>query len=423
MECCLETDFLDVIGDDASAFDSEGSPQKRGRVDDVGAIVDAPVSVHHDAGEASLREIVSSSVADISGTSHQLPGNVVGELGANPSLDVRGRAHQIESCWRDPVVEVLGSHWSSLRPQRRKLVVDSLLTGTGVEMYSLVRGGMIDIELRVCVESKLVAWIFATLDQPGQQRRGHLPQCWFTCLRQLVTMGEAHCRVCGGAHAAPRSPADLLCAGIVCKPFSYQWSGRWAAGSEAHSDFDIGGLVLEYIRLTGPRLVLLENVMGWNTTTKHDKDGKTPMERILQALAGHGYAVQAITLDTEVWSQMSRPRIYIMAARLDLHVGGMSPHLQVARDRIVSCMQTRARQPPSRMPVIRPGDDEYSAKQSILAAMVAPDDDGPVMVRVVPVAVAVVVVMVRGLVVGTRVITSTNTSKRTRTSTTSTIKS
>ena len=376
MACSLETDFLDVIGDDFSTFDSEdsvGQPQKCRRVGDVGTTVDPPTSVHHDAGVASLRQNVSSSAADTSGTTHPLPGNVAGEQGANSSLDARGRAHQIESGWRDPIVEVLGSRWSSLRPQRRKLVVDSLLTGTGVEMYSFVRGGMIDIELRVCVERKLVAWTFATLDQSGQQRRGHLPQCWFTCLRRLVREGVADCRVCGRAHAAPRSPADLLCAGIVCKPFSFQWSGRWVAGSEAHAEFDIGELVMDYIRLTRPRLVLLENVMGWDVTTRHDTDGDTdghtPMERIMQALQACGYAAQAITLDTEVWSAMSRPRIYIMGARLDLTAGGMSQHLQIARDGIVSCMQARARRPPSPIPVIRPGDDEHSAKKSVLGEM------------------------------------------------------
>lgn len=218
--------------------------------------------------------------------------------------------------WLVPLRKVLAPLIAVLGKQRRPLVLDTLLSGTETEVYALSQSGLFRFVHRVSVEQWPVCHAFvAAQGQP-------MPECLHRDMKAYASSEAAQwCVTHGQSHEKPSQLADILCAALVCTPYSSQRSGRFRAGSvESHEAFDIAGCVLEHIRQARPRSVLIENVVGWAMTSREERDGgaTSSMEEFMQALQGLRYHVRSIALDTDAWSLVRRPRIYLIAIHMGL---------------------------------------------------------------------------------------------------------
>jgi len=106
--------------------------------------------------------------------------------------------------------------------------------------------------------------------------------------------------------------ADILVAGIPCRPYSRARVTRMKQGSvEGHSDFPLFQHTLSIMDKAEPIIVVLENVVGWDAPVSSDAapDDPTPMESAAQAIRNLGkYHVQPVQLGMTVWSHMARER-------------------------------------------------------------------------------------------------------------------
>ena len=344
----LVADFMDILED---AAEPSSPSDESARVDEE----EPPPA-------AKRQRVHQAHVIDCIGVSSPVPGddgNTAASSVAAATTAV-SRTDRIDDDWRLPLQDVLRPHWSSAGWQLRPLVVDSLFSGTATEMYALRRGGMITATARVAAEKDPAAWLFCQSDQAT----GAPHECWFTCARALASTGAAMCLTHGREHAIPDGPADLLVAGIVCKPFSFQRVGRWGpGGAQAHPDFDLGDVALKYIARTLPSMVLLENVLGWDCLSHSaEQDELTAMEDTSRRLRESGYTTMPIRLDTDTWSVVARPRIYIMAARTASSLAAVA----MARDLVLSVVRARASRLPSGTWMIGPGDDGHEQKCLVL---------------------------------------------------------
>ena len=236
---------------------------------------------------------------------------------------------------------VLRPVFDNLGPQRRPLVVDSLCSGTETEAYVVQACGLIAAHHRLTVDNK------ENLDKWFAGQRAARSDCHFTCLRTLASSHAAHCTNHGYSHGIPEGRADLLSTGFVCKPYSDLRVGRFSDGNVAqHRDSDMFEHVLAYIGSTRPRAVFLENVAGWNKRTREEREEGTPsaMEKAALSLRGLGYFARALSLDTDCWSQVHRPRVYIIAVSRD--TASSDAALDTAIDLVHTIVSERGMRPP-----------------------------------------------------------------------------
>lgn len=259
---------------------------------------------------ASLGADAKASPDAAAAATRQQPGSPASVDAPVPQTGDRLAAeHAIVDDWVWPVRQVCEGG----RPSR-PIIVDSLCAGTETEMYGFRTAAVFPVRLRVVVEKKESAskWLRA-------QRLRWDPECRFEDVREVASSGAAWCLTHRRRHAPPGG-ADLLVAGVVCKPFSQARQGRFADGGvEAHVDADIGQAALAYVRRTRPNLVLIENVSGWNKRSRVERgrDDPSPMDKMRRKLEALGYAAQCVHLDVCVWSQCRRDRVYMLGARKD----------------------------------------------------------------------------------------------------------
>lgn len=120
--------------------------------------------------------------------------------------------------------------------------------------------------------------------------------------RDYFKLGDIH-------KLAPESiPAcDLFTASFPCNDLSI--AGAWAGLSGKESSAFWGLIeILRELRARRPRMVMLENVVGF----LQSNDGKD-FETALLALNGLGYAVDAFILNAVHWAPQSRARLFVVA--------------------------------------------------------------------------------------------------------------
>ena len=171
---------------------------------------------------------------------------------------------------------------------------------------------MVQVAHRVAVERETFPDAFLT--EQGEPKAA----CWYGCVREYASSDAASaiwCRRHQAHHPKPTVAADMLCAGIVCRPYSQQRSGRFRDQSvEEHADFDIAEFVLEHVRKAEPRMVFIENVIGWDRLSRAQREEgcDSYMEKIIADLRDLGYEVRTVALDTTTWSNVRRPRVYVL---------------------------------------------------------------------------------------------------------------
>ena len=135
--------------------------------------------------------------------------------------------------------------------------------------------------------------------------------------------------------------ADLAWASFPCQDLSLAGGGAGLRGERSGTFYPFWDIVkLLIAEGRAPRVVALENVTG--TLTSH---GGRDFEAICQTFADNGYKYGALVIDAALFVPHSRPRLFVVGVRDDIHVeGGMvSPGpiqpfhtrgLQAAYDRI-----------------------------------------------------------------------------------------
>ncbi|AMV35836.1 DNA cytosine methyltransferase [Planctomyces sp. SH-PL62] len=108
----------------------------------------------------------------------------------------------------------------------------------------------------------------------------------------------------------------LATASFPCVDLSLAGNGRGFEGTHSSTFF---GFVraMETLAERCPRLVLLENVTGFLTSS-----GGKDFEAAARALAGLGYRLDAFTLDAAMFVPQSRPRVFVVGVRADLDPPG-----------------------------------------------------------------------------------------------------
>ena len=181
-----------------------------------------------------------------------------------------------------PLAEVVQPILRAIGSQKRAFVVDELLSGSCTAVYGLLRAELVRTHHRLAVERDVEAATFARA-QVGRE------EYFRQNLKELVE-----------DHPAPWTPADLLVAGIVCKPFSLANATRRQPGSvETHPDFGVGQKVVDYILEYTPSMFLLENVVGWGQALSPGAPA-SGMQRIEGALRVSGSTV------SNAWSLVRR---------------------------------------------------------------------------------------------------------------------
>lgn len=135
--------------------------------------------------------------------------------------------------------------------------------------------------------------------------------------------------------------ADLAWASFPCQDLSLAGGGAGLRGERSGTFYPFWDIVkLLIAEGRAPRVVALENVTG--TLTSH---GGKDFEAICETFAENGYKYGALVIDAALFVPHSRPRLFVVGVRDDIHVEGsmMSPGpiepfhtrgLQAAYDRI-----------------------------------------------------------------------------------------
>ena len=262
---------------------------------------------------------------------------------AQASLDKRGR--RILEDWVAPLREVVQPMLLALGSQQRALVIDELLSGTCSAVYSLLAAEVVHIRHRLMVEKNAEAVKFCR-DQVGSAE-------YYVPLLQSLSHD----------HPAPWTPADLLVAGIVCKPFSTANAKRRQAGSvESHPDFGIGSLVVDYILERLPWMFLLENVLGWGQKMCPEETGPSAMEAVEKRFLASGiYKVLTLELGTDAWSQGRRTSFFMVGVRSALTDASSDAAQQRFTEKLQAIVLRRAARRPAHWDewLLHPGDSGY----------------------------------------------------------------
>eukprot|EP00435_Cladocopium_sp_Y103_P004127 s1246_g1.t1 len=159
--------------------------------------------------------------------------------------------------WREPLLRRIAPAFQDavfLRPVK----VSSACTGTGAARLALQWTGC-PMEENFACDPKKAALKF-------NLGMGMQPKHFFNTAAD-VARGQGHCHV-HGRHCdlGEEGKCDLMVAGFPCQPFSVQRPQRWSEGWRKHLQAPVMEEVCQAIKATLPRLVVLENVMGFLRT-------------------------------------------------------------------------------------------------------------------------------------------------------------
>jgi DNA (cytosine-5)-methyltransferase 1 len=112
------------------------------------------------------------------------------------------------------------------------------------------------------------------------------------------------------------SQADLAWASFPCQDLSLAGMGAGLRGSRSGTFWPFWTLIRELGREgRSPEMVVLENVCG--ALTSHDGED---FRSLIHALTTEGYRVGALVIDAALFVPHSRPRLFIVGTRINLHV-------------------------------------------------------------------------------------------------------
>ena len=202
--------------------------------------------------------------------------------------------------WNDWLHEFLSPTRKRWRRQLRKLIAESMFTGMNASGFSLAQGG-IDIDDRIGAEQKAHARAFMLKNHV-------LPK---QCYKEADDMMKAG--------LAPSQPgyvrADLFAAGFPCQPYSTM--ARSKLQPTKHPLFRFTLLTFDYIKVTRPRVVLLENTMGFIQVADYDGDERRGLDLLHEEL-GSLYHIGWSRMNLSTWLDCSRPRLYMWLIAKDV---------------------------------------------------------------------------------------------------------
>ena len=190
--------------------------------------------------------------------------------------------------------------------------MDEACSGTSMASYSLQAAGIVRVFQRCAADPKKCILSFM---HGSQNKPRHL-------FKSVSDFGceKAYCRVHDGQCFFPASTrADVLVAGFSCKPYTKLRHGRFTqAGPDTHRDAHLFLDILDILRLRQPRIIILENVLGWNLKGSAE-DGQTCMQNHLKMLEELSlYVARVFYLDITAWVEASRPRLYLVGVHRDI---------------------------------------------------------------------------------------------------------
>ena len=238
-------------------------------------------------------------------TSHSPASSQLGATSPTQDVAVGSRAmdgavgsRSIE--WHDWLHEFLRPTKERWGRQRRKLLAESMFTGMNPLAFCLAQGG-IDIDDRIGAEQKVHAHTF-------MRNNRVLPK---HCYKEADDMMKAG--------LAPSQPgydrADIFSAGFPCQPYSTQ--ARFKLQPTTHPLFRFTLLTIDYIKRTQPRLVLLENTIGFSQVADYFGDERSGLDLLQEAL-GSLYHIGWSKMNLSTWLDCHRPRLYIWLIAKDV---------------------------------------------------------------------------------------------------------
>ena len=175
-----------------------------------------------------------------------------------------------------------------------------MFTGMNALAFSLAQGG-IDIDDRLGAEQKRHAHTF-------MRNNRVLPK---HCYQEADDMMKAG--------LAPSQPgyvrADIFAAGFPCQPYSTQ--ARTKLQPTKHPLFRFTFLTIDYIKLTRPRVALLENTLGFINVAHYFGDERSGLDLLQEAL-GSLYHIGWSRMNLSVWLDCHRPRLYMWLIAKDV---------------------------------------------------------------------------------------------------------
>ena len=216
----------------------------------------------------------------------------------SPTKDGAVGSRSIE--WHDWLHEFLLPTKERWGRQLRKLLVESMFTGMNPLAFSLAQGG-IDVDDRLGAECKAHAHTF-------MRNNRVLPKHCYTEADDMMKAG-----------LAPSQPGyertDIFAAGFPCQPYSTQ--SRNKLQPTKHPLFRFTLLTIDYIKLTRPRVALLENTMGFSQVADYFGDEHSGLD-LLQEELGSLYHFGWAKMNLSVWLDCNRPRLYIWLIAKDV---------------------------------------------------------------------------------------------------------
>ncbi len=207
--------------------------------------------------------------------------------------------------WAEFLRQALASKIAALGTQRRPLVLDELCSGMCTGAYAMEAVGSLRVEARLTADPKPAAIKFTRCT--GGRSRHH-----FLSMADVLT-GKGHCAWHSQECEVPVGRSDMLVAGVPCKPFSAQRSGRFKTGAvEVHRDFNLFfDEVVDAVHVMLPHMGVLENVPGMGFCS--ESEDRSWAERAMQRIvANGGYHAHITDLDLTVWAAVRRRRLYIL---------------------------------------------------------------------------------------------------------------
>lgn len=114
--------------------------------------------------------------------------------------------------------------------------------------------------------------------------------------------------------------ADLAWASFPCQDLSLAGQGKGLKGARSGAFWGFHALIQQLRAETrAPKLLVLENVVGALTS-----NGGEDFRELIRALVALGYAPGAMVLDAQHFVPQSRPRLFIVAAREDVDLSGLT---------------------------------------------------------------------------------------------------
>lgn len=115
-----------------------------------------------------------------------------------------------------------------------------------------------------------------------------------------------------------RQQIDLYWASSPCQDFSLAGKGAGLSGRRSGIFEDWMGLVSGAVQSGyGPKIICFENVMGLVT-----RNAGRDFNKVLMSFIEQGYRIGALEINADQFLPQSRPRVFVVAIRNDLHIDG-----------------------------------------------------------------------------------------------------